>query len=381
VKIALNGQKLVTQEPAGPEVYALNTIRSLASIDSVNTYTVYFDRPPAESFWQELSAGNPNFSYRVLPGGLSWTHVSLARELFRDKPDLYFGTNHTLPLLKPGKTVYISMIHGLEYRVNQQLRKWSFKYAIHPLIIWWVLKTSSLVIVPSLSVSEALKILPWPFLKSLQIRTIPEGTHPRFFKRRQEEVEQIRKKYGLGDFRYLIFVSTLQPRKNIPGMVQGFSLAVKDRPDLRETRLVICGKHGWKNEMSLKAPETYGVAQQVLFLGRIPDEDLPSLYTGADHFINLSLEEGFGLPLLEAMACETPTLVSDIPAFRELGRDLPIYVEPTNPLSIKEGIIKALTSDRDEKKIKAAKELANRYTWQETASQLLSIFNSLIEHV
>jgi len=381
VKIGLNGQHLLIEKLAGPEVYTFNTFRSFAKIDQANEYIVYFDRQPSEKLWQELSLGNPNFSYKVVFSPLSWTHVALAKQLFKDRVDVFFNAVHTIPLFRPPKTVFVSMVHGLEYKVNRNLKKFSFKYLVHPLILWRVMRFSKLVIVPSVSVKKAISNLSWPFIDQEKVRVVPEGVNDTYYKRGREEIDKIREKYKIGAGRYLFFVSTIQPRKNIPRMVHGFSLALEENKDLRDAKLLISGKLGWMYQDSLDAPKKYGVQDNVMFLGRTPDVDLPILYSGAEYFINLSLEEGFGIPLLEAMACETPAIVSDIPAFRELGREFPIYVDPYSIYSIRDGIKKALTKKRPAEDIKKAREISQKYTWENTAEQLLTLFQSLVKHL
>jgi len=381
MRIGLNGQKLLIDKLAGPEVYTLNTFKSLAKVDKNNDYIVYLCEIPGSDFWQDLSQGNPNFSYQVVSGYLSWTQISLARQLFKDRVDVLFSATHTMPVVHPGKTIIVSMIHGLEYRVNQQLKRSSFKFLIHPIILWWVMRFSKITVVPSKAVKDAVLSLKWPFIKAEKIRVVHEGVSGAFYRRDDKEIKKMREKYHIGDSNYLYFVSTIQPRKNIPGMVRGFSSALEENPQLKDTKLLISGKLGWMYQDSLDAPKKYGVEEQVLFLGRTPDEDLPILYSGANYFINLSLEEGFGIPLLESMACEAPAIVSDIPAFRELGREYPIYVDPYSTDSIKKGITKALTEKRPVENIKKAKEISRKYTWEDTAFQLVSIFESFFKHL
>lgn len=380
MKIGLNGQKLLIDELAGPEVYTFNTFKAFAGLDKQNEYIVYFDREPSQKYWQELSLNNPNFSYCVVSSHVSWTHFGLAKQLFKDKVDVFFGATHTIPVVRPGKTIFISMIHGLEYKTNQKLKRTSFKYLIHPLILWWVMIFSKMVVVPSQAVRKDISDLKWSLVKLTKIKVVPEGVSVAYYKRSQTEIERIRDKYDIGPGRYLFFVSTIQPRKNIPRMVKGFSLALEKRPDIKDTKLLISGKLGWKYHDSLRAPTKYGVEKQIKFLGRTPDEDLPILYSGSHYFINLSLEEGFGIPLLEAMACETPAIVSDIPAFKELGRDNPIYADPYSIYSIRDAIIKALSEKVDQEKINKAKRISKNYTWDNTANQLLSLFESSLKN-
>ena len=267
----------------------------------------------------------------------------------------------------------ISMIHGLEYKVNKQYEKNSFKYLLHPIILWWVLRFSKIIVVPSTATKNALINNKFFLFNSKKIIIINEGVSDKFFKRSQEEVDEIKRKYEIDYKKYLIFVSTIQPRKNIPIMVNAFSKVVIENDNIG---LLICGKLGWLYQESLESPKRYGVEKNVKFVGRVTDDDLPVLLSGAKYFISLSLEEGFGIPLLEAMACQLPSIVSDIPSFKEIGEYTQIYVDPQNLEKITDILKNALNSPTDQNKINKAYELSKKYTWEKTSSTLISLFNS-----
>lgn len=385
MRIGLNGQKLLISKLAGPEVYTLNTFKAIAKVDKKNSYVVYFDKTPDNDFWNDLSQGNPNFSYIVVPKNISWTHVGLAKELFRNHVDVFFGATHTIPVIKPKKTKFVSMIHGLEYKANKQFKSSPIKLFIHPIILWWVLVFSRLVIVPSKSTRDAIVFKNWLFVDENKIRIVAEGVNDTFYKREVGEISKIRNKYNIGFNPYFIFVSTIQPRKNIPRMIHGFSQAIKENEELKKYKILISGKLGWLYQDSLDAPKLYGVEDQVMFLGFTPNEDVPILLSGAEYFVSCSLDEGFGIPLLEAMACETPALVSNIPAFKDLGGDNQVYVNPTKIDSIKRGFLKAVENNKDkvetQEKIKSAKKSSQLYTWEKGATQLVTFFQSLMKHI
>lgn len=385
MKIGLNGQKLLISKLAGPEVYTFNTFKAMAKVDTKNEYIVYFDKTPDNDFWIDLSCGNPNFSYKVVPNLLSWTHMGLGLELFKSRVDVFFSATHTIPLIHPKKTKFVSMIHGLEYKLNRQFYKEPIRAVIHPFILWWVLICSKIIIVPSKATKQVILKGKWPFLKKQKIRIVPEGVNEKFYKRSEEEISEVRRKFKIGDSSYFLFVSTIQPRKNIPRMVHGFSQATSQIKELEKYKLLISGKLGWLYHDSLAAPEKYDVDDKVLFLGRTSDEDLIALLSGAEYFVSCSLDEGFGIPLLEAMACETPAIVSNIPAFKELGADTVIYVDPYKIDSIKEGFVEAAknpkNSEKTEEKIRQAKEISKKYTWEKGAQQLVTFFESLVKHI
>ena len=195
-------------------------------------------------------------------------------------------------------------------------------------------------------------------------------------KRKREEVGDVLKKYEIENNPYLFFVSTVQPRKNIPNTIRAFSQFISENNEFKNTCLLLAGKNGWDYEESLEAPQKYGVEGSVKFLGRVPDEDLPALFSGARGHVNLSFEEGFGLPLLESLACGIPSLVSNIPSYKEIGDYLPIYADPHNVENIKDGILKLMTEPYDEKELM---ERASLFTWDMTAKRVLGVFENIVK--
>ena len=138
---------------------------------------------------------------------------------------------------------------------------------------------------------------------------------------------------------YILFVGTLQPRKNIEKLIEALTI-VKNK----NLELVIVGKKGWMYEDILSAPIKYKVSDRVKFLDNVNDEDLPSFYKNADCFVLPSLYEGFGLPILEAMQYGCPVLASNVSSLPEAGGDAAIYFDPQNTEDIAEKIDK-VTSD------------------------------------
>jgi len=369
MKIGLNGQGLLNKQPAGPEVFTYNLYNSLSKIDEKNGYTIYFDKQPGDAFFNTLVNKNKKFSYVVVPQMFSWTQVGLATQLKKNPVDIFFTTIHTIPGLNAlfQKSIkFVTMIHGLEYKKNKDLNKKFGKKLLHPFVLKFTTKQSDKLIVPSKATKNALiKNLK---IEERKIQVIPEGVSKKFRK-----LPKIYKE------NYLLFVSTIQPRKNIPRMVEAFSSAKKRIDSLKSIELWAVGKKGWGYKESLEAPIKFGVEKSVKFLGRVEDDDMPQLFSDAKAFINVSVDEGFGLPVLEAMASEIPPLVSDIPAFRELAQNYALFCDPLDVGSIEEGIINILSKKTDTNTIKNAKRWSKKFTWENTAKKTLEIFKETVQ--
>ncbi len=373
MKIGINGQNLLDQNPAGPEKYTHSIINALAKVDTCNKYVIYFTGVPPADYFARLTNNNANFEFRAVTKQLSWTHVSLAMQLAKDKPDIYFTPVHTMPLVRPGTLKTVGMIHGLEYTYSKEYGSLLKKFLVDK-PVRFVATHSDALIVPSEYTKAALLSKPW-HINEAKITVVPEGVDATFYKRPDSEVLAIRKKYKLGTQPYLIFVSTIQPRKNLPGLIEGFSRALSELD--QAIKLVVVGKKGWLVEESLEAPKKFGIGGRILFLGRVPDVDLPVLLSGAAVFVNTSFEEGFGLPLLEAMACETPCMVSDIPSFRAVGGNLVGYVNPYDVADIAGGIVATFRNINSEvlsEAIAKAKLRSLEFSWEKSAQQTLQVF-------
>ncbi len=374
MRIGINGQVLFIDEieKTGPVTYLKNLLIGISKIDNKSSYSVYLSSKINKDSFEEFKSQFPdNFNFKVLEVKPSWMQVSLAKELFQNPVDIFFTSTHSIPFLLNPKVKVVSMIHGLEYKTNKQYINSPIMALIHPLIISWVLKFSKKIITPSNATKDA--ILKSFNIQEEKINVIHEGVSSDFYKRTISEITAVRKKYKLEDFKYLLFVSTIQPRKNIPKMIEAFAKALKENPKLKNIKLVIAGKNGWMYEESLNSPSKFGVSENVIFTGPISSEDLPVLFSGAIAFVSCSLEEGFGLPLLESLACETPAMVSDIPSFREIGEDKVIYIDPNNTESIKNGFLEIVSNPLT----KNLEGLARKYTWEKTAKETLQIMKDL----
>jgi len=366
MNIGLNGQNLLNPFPAGPEKYTFNLYKSLSKIDNKNKYTLYLNNNPGESI-SELFR-NTTFTFKVIRNRLFWTQFSLAKILYFSNINVFFTPVHTIPIVRNKKIKYLSMIHGLEYSSYKPKNIIELLSKGKPEKYTCI--NSDHIITPSNSTKD--KIISKGWASSDKITVISEGVDESFYKRDYSEIDKVKNKYNLSNKQYIIFVGTIQPRKNLENTIKAFSLALKDlnRNDLV---LFIAGKKGWDYENILKSPQIYNIEDKVIFGGRIPDENLPALISGSIGMVNFSIDEGFGLPVLEAMSCEVPCALSNIPSFKEIIGNYALYSD-NNPDQMKETIIKLITDDHTNM-IKMAKDKAREYSWDETARKTLGIFN------
>lgn len=187
-------------------------------------------------------------------------------------------------------------------------------------------------------------------------------------------LEEVKKKYGI-DKKYIYFIGNLEPRKNLTCLIKAYSML----PDhiKKEYQLVLAGGKGWKTEETEKVlQKALDAGENIKRLGFIDQLDSPALYQAAVLFVMPSLYEGFGVPILEAMASGCPVVASDIPVLREVSGDIASYADPYNAEDFKNKIVQELSKNTTEEWREKAKANVTRFSWQENTDNLISV----IEH-
>ena len=200
------------------------------------------------------------------------------------------------------------------------------------------------------------------------------GYDSKFKPQQASIIRSVKQKYKIsGD--YIIFVGTLQPRKNIIRLIEAFSNLYQDNKNLK---LVIAGKKGWMYDQIFQKVEDLNLKSKVIFTNFVPSDDLPALISGAKLYVLPSLWEGFGIPVIEAQACGVPAVVSSVSSLPEVVGDSAILVDPDSAKSITEGMNKVLHDEKLAKTL-STKGLQNakRFAWEKSAQETLKVLESL----
>jgi len=212
-----------------------------------------------------------------------------------------------------------------------------------------------------------------------RITVVHEGVDSKhFYKRKKSEVEKIKRKYSIkGD--YIFFLSTIQPRKNVPGLVEAFSMVRNQISENRDLTLVLAGKPGWHTEESYEAPKKFGVEKYVKFLDHVPLSDLPALFSGSLFHVLPSFVEGFGLSALQSMSCGTPVVVSNVGAIREVVEETGLYFDPHDVSDMTKKMFRMWKDESLRKKLsKEGLIRAKLFTWREAAKEMIKVFEKVI---
>jgi glycosyltransferase involved in cell wall biosynthesis len=238
-----------------------------------------------------------------------------------------------------------------------------------------VRNTDHIIAVSESTRQDTIKLLGVPERK---ITVIHEAANPSF---RQIDKEESRRRvaqmYGL-DRDFILFVSTIEPRKNLPGLLQAYRKLLDDYkvPE----GLALAGSHGWLSEEVYGLVERLNLDEHVRFLGRVPSGHLVYLYNAARLLVHPSFYEGFGLPPLEAMTCGTPAIVSNVSALPEVVGDAAQLVDPHDIDGLTVAMWRLLTDDglRDSFIAKGFKR-ADMFSWQRAAEETLSVYRRVVE--
>lgn len=192
-------------------------------------------------------------------------------------------------------------------------------------------------------------------------------------------VAATRSTFGIGDEPYVLWVGTLEPRKNLPVLVEAFGAVVRagDLPH----RLVIVGPEGWLDTADTIREPARLLGDRIRFTGSIRADRLVALYKGADLLAFPSLHEGFGLPVLEAMAQETAVLCSDIPVLQEVGGDAARYLPPEDVGAWGDALVELLRDDAQRERLaKAGRARADGFTWERCIERTIGVYREVIGH-
>jgi glycosyltransferase involved in cell wall biosynthesis len=336
-----------------------------------HTFVIYLKSKPLGFLPQE----NEWWKYKVVSPKKMWTQFALPLNLFisKPRPDVFLTLTHYAPRVSPIPTVIsvmdVSFLRFPEtFKQNDlyQLKKWT-EYSVK--------KAKKIITISQSSKNDIIKYYKVPAEK---IKVVHLGLKEVLsIKNEVLSMEDLAGKFNIKN-NYILFVGTLQPRKNIARLIEAYSLLPGKIKE--EYQLVIIGKKGWLYEDILKAPEKYKVSERVLFLDYVSDEDLPQFYKNAKVFVLPSLYEGFGLPVLEAMRYDCPVVTSNVSSLPEAGGDAALYFDPTDVGDIKNKIETVLTDDKlREKMIEKGKIHYKKFTWEKAAREVLDTIEEVGE--
>jgi glycosyltransferase involved in cell wall biosynthesis len=305
-----------------------------------------------------------------------WRMAVLAAQLARapqdsalGHPDIFLATQHLLPRVG---AVSVLTLHDLIFRhlpeTHLPLNRWYLNLAVPRFLA----AADAIIAISACTRRDAMHFYGVPGQK---IHVIYEAADPRFRPvEDQAYLAEVRQRYALPE-RFILYVGTIEPRKNLPVLFQAFKAA---GAALAGCRLVVCGKKGWLYDETFASLQTLGITDRVLFTGFVPDADLPGLYTLAEALALPSRYEGFGLPVLEAMGCGTPVVCSNASSLPEIAGDAALLLPPDDVRGWA-GALARVASDgglRAELRARGLRQAAT-FTWARAAQETRAVYREV----
>ncbi|MDR3643118.1 MAG: glycosyltransferase family 1 protein [Candidatus Doudnabacteria bacterium] len=357
--IGIEAERANIGQKTGVENYARQLIIHLAAIDAKNDYILYLRTKPQD--W--LLSLPPNFRIKIMPFPVFWTQLRISWEMLFHPVDVLFIPASAMPFIHPRRSV--ATIHDLAWDFFPETYT-AFILYYSKFVTWFVAKFSSRLIAVSQSTKEDL--MKKYKIAADKINVIYHGYEL------AAHAGMALAPSGLPE-RYVLFLSTLQPRKNLEGLIRAFRLLKQERPELPQ-KLVVVGKPGWKFENIVKAINDN--KDIVVYLNHVSEADKAAILSGADVLVLPSFYEGFGMQILEAFAAGVPVAVSNISSLPEVAADAAVYFDPNNDAEIKNAMLHILLdkSLADSLREKGARRLKN-FSWEKCARETLEVLTMI----
>lgn len=356
MKIAIDIQTTLGKR-SGFGFYVKNLVENLKKIDPNDQYSLI------------MPHGEHDFS---MPQRFIWDQFRFPKIARKAQVDILHQPCFSVPILYRGKKIVtVHDIIPLKFPGNLPLASRLF----YSKWMTYSYKFSDAIIADSectkADIVKYLKISPQK-IRVIHL-AVAENFKPASSK---SKVEQIKNKYHTGE-KYFLHVGTIEPRKNLPFLVEAYFDAVKS--GIKEN-LVIVGKRGWYYDKLFRSIHNLHLEQKVIFAGYVDDEDIPFLYCGATAFVFPSIYEGFGLPPLEAMACGTPVICSNTSSLPEVIGDAGILISPNNKPAWSKQMFEISRNKKlaQNLKIMGLKQ-AKKFSWEKTARETIEVYKDVLK--
>ncbi len=376
--IGIDGNEANVKGRVGISEYAFRLLHEFYSFRPGGIkFIIYLKNPPLE----DLPAKSDFWQYHIVWPSTLWTQIGLPFDLFvhRPRPSVFFSPTHYAPRFSPVPTIIsvmdLSYIHFPDLFNGAdlwQLRNWTQYSVKQAKKIFTISKASKNDIINEYHVAEERVVVTYPGVKQVT------GLKPELY-----AMKQLQDKYNLSEH-YILFVGTIQPRKNIERLIEAFAKTLNQAEQnseprtIKDLQLLIVGKKGWLYEEILKAPEKFGVENSVKFLQFVSEEELHQLYNHALFFILPSLYEGFGLPVLEAMKYECPVITSKVSSLPEVAGDAALYIDPEDTNDIMQKMKKLLNDKKLRNElIEKGRKQVQKFSWEKTARETLKVLEEV----
>jgi glycosyltransferase involved in cell wall biosynthesis len=367
VRIGIDA-RIVAYRRGGIASYVRHLLPALAALDPRTDYRVLRN-------WRDRKRSEPGANFRRITVFTPCHHRlerwALGMEVLRLGLDLLHSPDFIPPAF--GARRFVITVHDLNFLYYPQFLTAESRRYYNRQIEWATRRAAHILCDSEATRLDLVRLLG---VDPEKATTVHLGLDATFRPLPAADVEATLARYGLSPG-FMLFVGTLEPRKNLPGLLSAYRILL-DRGDTRAALLLVGGR-GWLYEETFARVEELGLGTRVRFLHGVPDDDLPALYNGATLLTTPSFYEGFGFPALEAMACGTPVVVSDRGSLPEVVGEAGVKVDPDSPEAIADGLAAVLHDSHLRARLReAGLEQAAHFTWEETARKTLTVYREAL---
>ena len=368
MRIAFDGTTLRPGR-TGVGYYTEHLLRHLAARAADDELVVISNRPVDTTQPLPPRVKVSSSSWRI--PRMVWMQTFGPRMLRREHVDVVHFTNGMVPLASPVPTVVT--IHDMSLTLYPRYHPTRRVLLNRPLVDVAARRADAIITVSQSAKRDIVRLYG---LAPDRVHVVHEAAAPSFRPVHDStERERVRRRYGLAD-RFILYVGTIEPRKNLPNLIEGF--ARRRRAGDLPHQLVCAGPYGWLSGDIEERIERLQVEDAVRFTGYVPFEDLPALYSLAEMFVFPSLYEGFGLPVIEAMACGTPVVTGHVAALSEIAGGAVEHVDRLDAESLGDAMV-ALARSRERRENLSALGLqrSHSFSWDRAARETLEVYRQV----
>lgn len=356
--------------------YVRDLVAALSRIDQQTTYRLFvagakpsaLPPSPAPNFHWRPTAISPRWLARL------WhrAHLPVPIETFTGNVHLYHATDFVLPPVRK-KTLTLLTVHDLSFVRVPEAASPNLKAYLDRVVPQSVKRADHVLADSAATKRDLVELYKLPEEK---ITVLLSGVDARFKPAEEARQSAVREKYAIGTRPFIFSVGTVQPRKNYSRLIQALARLRTEHYDLQ---LVIAGGRGWLEDPIYETIRETRMEEHVRFIGFADEADLNALYSASACFAFPSLYEGFGLPVLEAMACGTPVVTSNVSSLPEVAGEAAVTVDPYDVEAIA-GAIKRFVDDTAfyNRAVDEGFQHAQQFTWENSAKHLYAVYTRML---
>ena len=373
MKIAIQASDLDAERVDGTRVYILNLLKYFGNLDKNSDFIIYHKN----KFNPELTPPNlTNYHFFSIKFPFFWTQIRFCWAINKKNPDVLWMPMHNIPVLKKKKIKTVVTIHDLAFKYFPEMFTFKERWKLNLLAKLAIERSDGIVTISEASKRDILKF--YPQVKAEKIKVIYHGFDKTVFSQQRDlnEEQRIKNNFNIqGD--YLLYVGAIQPRKNLVVLIEAFE-KIKSNKQNKKLQLVLAGERAWLWKSIWKKIEKSPYKTDIITPGKIKFKNLGHLMRGATIFIFPSLYEGFGIPILEAMASRVPVICAQNSSLPEVAGKAALFFSADKALDLATKIEVVLTNKELRKKlIEKGKLRIEKFSWQKCAQETLKYIKEL----